>query len=276
MTTSSAPHTRAPSDNDVWMEAIARSAIYALLSHTVAYPTAERIDALKTDLRPFLTGIEVDGAEIDVALADLLRQLDTPIADVQHAHTMQFSHIVSPDCPTNETAYSVRDVFQQAQTMADIAGFFHAHGVQVGGRERERPDHIGAELEFISFMARKEAQALRAGEREHIDECQRTQATFLRDHLGCWGSSLGRRIDRLALSPFYAATGTLLNLWLQHDMATLGVTPQRDLDEPLPQPPPEDEDAPCGVAGGMEGGACGPLSEQSIPSDQLIDIDEIK
>ncbi len=266
MTTTSAPRTSPSSNSDAWMEAIARSAIYALLSHSVAYPTAERIDALRTDLRPFLVDIEVDGGEIDAALAGLLRQLDTPIADLRHAHTMQFSHIVSPDCPTNETAYSVRDIVQQAQTMADIAGFFHAHGVRIGGRERERPDHIGAELEFISFMARKEAQALRDDQPEHIEECRRTQSTFLRDHLGCWGPSLGRRINRLAATPFYAATGTLLNLWLQHDMAALGVTPQHELDEPLPQPPPEDDEAPCGV----DGAACGPLAEQ------LIDIDEIK
>jgi len=249
-----------------WMETVARSAIYALLSHAISYPTADRIHALRTDVRPLLTEVATDDNELGDALRNVLESLDTPLADLQHAFDMQFSHITSPDCPAHETAFSIRDVFQQAQVMADIAGFFGAHGVEVGASEKERPDHIGAELEFMSLLARKEAHAVRAGLTEQLNETRRTQVIFLRDHLGCWGPSFGRRVAKLAESPLYRSVGELLTRWLEADMAALAVEPAFDLDEPAPMAPQESDDEPCGLGGA----ACG------ATEDQLIDIETIK
>jgi TorA maturation chaperone TorD len=249
-----------------WMDAIARGAIYALLSHAISYPMAGRIEALRTEVRPLLSGVVLDDDGLALALGDVLDSLDTPLGELQHAFDMQFSHITSPDCPAHETAFSIRDVFQQAQVMADIAGFFGAHGVQVGASERERPDHIGAELEFMSLLARKEAHAVRAGLAEPRDECRRTEAMFLRDHLGCWGPSFGRRVEQLAATPLYRSVGGLLTRWLEADMAALEVQPAFELDEPVGMPPQESDEEPCGL-GGV---ACGAVE------DQLIAIETIK
>lgn len=249
-----------------WLQALQRSAIYGLLSHTTAYPTAQRLAALRAQLAPFLGQAESGDRAVDAAVAGLLAKLETSLGELQRAFNRQFSHIVSPDCPTHETAYSPGDVFQQAHVMADVAGFYRAHGLRVGGEERERPDHIGAELEFMGFMARKQAHALESLAGDQVEECQRTQAAFLRDHLGCWGPSLGQRIHRMAASPFYQAVGTLLARWLPEDMCALGVQPQRVLDEPLPAPPPDTDDAPCGVTG----------ADAACASGQLIEIDQIR
>ena len=249
-----------------WMETIARSAIYALLSHAISYPTADRIDALRTEVRPLLTEVAMDDDELGRSLHAVLDSLDAPLAELQHAFDMQFSHITSPDCPAHETAFSIRDVFAQAQVMADIAGFFGAHGVEVGASEKERPDHIGAELEFMSLLARKEAHALHEGLIEQLDEIQRTQTMFLRDHLGCWGPSFGRRVAKLADSPLYKSAGELLTRWLEADMTALAVEPAFDLDEPAPMPLQESDDDPCDLGGAP----CG------ATEDQLIDIESIK
>jgi DMSO reductase family type II enzyme chaperone len=259
---------QAPTIQDEVQEAIGRGAIYMLIAHALAYPSDQRLAALCDGLAPSLSEIETGDLALDESIAALLSQLATPTQDLRAAHVQQFTLITSPDCPAHETAYSERDAFRQAQQMADIAGFYRAWGFDIGGAERERPDQICVELEFMALLARKEAQALERGLNDALTECRRSQALFLSEHLGCWGASLGRRIAGQAAAPFYEAAGHLLATWLDTDLQRLAVEPSRLLDEPLPQPPPEtDED--CGPEGSIAGGANG-------DEPTFIDVNEIR
>lgn len=241
------------------VDAMGRSAMYALLSLALAYPSEERFSALRDEVGPLLLGADTGDEGLNEALADLLSELPRPLESLQQPFIDLFTHTASPDCPTYETAFSERDVFRQAQEMADLAGFYRAWGVDVGGPEPERPDHIGPQLEFMSLLARKELGALERGDSEALAECRRSQKIFLRDHLGCWGAALGARIEGLSTDPFYRAVGTLLAAWLPLELEALAVTPARHLDEPLPLPPPELDDG-CGAGEGCiadEGNAGG-------------------
>ncbi|MEZ4492263.1 MAG: molecular chaperone TorD family protein [Dehalococcoidia bacterium] len=149
--------------------------------------------------------------------------------------------------PHLRSAFSARDIFQQAQTMADVAGFYSAFGLKVGGREREQADHIaGVELEFMSFMALKLAYAIEYMGPEQVEIALDTQRTFLRDHLGRWGGSLGQRTASTAQGqPLYRAVGELLESWIGE-----GVQAPRHGPHRLPGrsggPLPEQDDAVCG------------------------------
>ena len=240
------------------LAAPARSALYALLARTLAYPTADRLAQVRAQVAPLLREIEFGPASLRHGVAQLLARLDTATPqEWERAYIDLFTLTVSPDSPTWETAYSASDVIQQSQRMADIAGFYRAHGLQLGGAARERPDHIATELEFLSFMARKEAVAIEALGPEQVDEWRRTQVHFLADHLGCWGPALGRRIQRLAQGSVYAPVGALLTAWLEAEMAALDARPAEHLDQPAPLPEPGDDacgptdgcDLPCGPAG---------------------------
>jgi TorA maturation chaperone TorD len=156
-----------------------------------------------------------------------------------------FTHIEPEDCPPYESAYGFVDVFRQTDVMADVAGFYRAHGLVVGGTERERPDNVVTELEFMSFMARKEAVALDQLGADEVDECRRTQASFLRDHLGCWGPDFGRRVSLLTDHPLLRASGALLARWIEADLAAFGVEPAERRHEPAPRPLPDD--GTCGM-----------------------------
>ena len=68
---------------------------------------------------------------------------------------------------------------------------------------KDAPDHISAELEFIYFLALKEAEA-----RENSDlkqaECLRSkQASFLQTHLGQWIEAFTQNIEKNAQTNFY-------------------------------------------------------------------------
>lgn len=232
-------------DNDLVATCIARSALYGFLARAFAFPTRERLVEQRDTAGPLLSMVTTGDEQVDRMVREAVAALSGPGDELRRAHTAAFPPIESRDHPPHESAYASGDIFVQTDVMADIAAFYRAHGLRVGGRERERPDHICTQLEFMGFMAHKEAHALeRLGPKE-IAECRRTQAHFLRDHLGCWGPAFGHRLTLFAPDGPYRPTGQLLRAWLELDIVALGVTPERVLDEPHPPPPPDD--GSCGL-----------------------------
>jgi len=226
-------------------EALVRSAAYELCVRCLAWPTDEQLSVLRERVLPALEGAPFGSGALADAVGEVVAECsDVDLAELRAAHQLLFTPIENRDCPSYETAFDDRDIFRQTNTMADVAGFYIAHGLAVGGEERQRPDHIATELEFMAFMAAKEAYALDRLGHEELDECVRTQAQFLTDHLGCWAPSFGLRASALAAHPLLGAAARLVTALVQADLDYFGVQPSRVLDEPTP--PPEPDDGSCG------------------------------
>lgn len=226
--------------------ALARSSVYAFLGQGLAYPTSERRSLVLERMAPVLRTLGPDEPAVARTLTACLDHLPhTDPGALVRAHQRLFTIIESRDCPTYETAYRGRDVFRQAHLMADVTGCYLAHGLRVGGHERERPDHITVELEFMSFLTAQQAYALERLTDTEVGSALHTQRLFLSQHLGTWGPGFGRRVQITAEHPFYGALGTLLAVWLEIEMQDLGIEPVEEADRPLPPPPPED--GMCGV-----------------------------
>ena len=176
------------------------AALARVLSLGFAYPdgdTLEEIRALAGGLlaRP---GLAEGLAE---PLAELLAGLEGD--GLQEDFGALFDGAVR--CAPYEGSYEV-DPFRHARQMADVAGFYRAFGAQASG---ERPDHAGAELEFLAFLAAKRMTALAAGDEEGAEACRRAEDMFLLDHLGRWLPALCRGVAEETSSPFYAALARL-------------------------------------------------------------------
>ena len=81
------------------------------------------------------------------------------------------------------TEYTAKGQFQKTQQLADISGFYRAFGVQI---EKERPDALSAELEFMYFLIFKSIYAAErniedGGEKKAL--CDDAQAKFFETHL---------------------------------------------------------------------------------------------
>lgn len=239
--------TSARTVRDDLIEATGRVAVYSLLAVGLAYPDAARLDLLATRLLPAVAALELP-APLGGAIGDLAGAIPVD-ADVARAHHVAlFPPIASQDAPGHETGYRGDGIFQQAPIMADIAGFYRAHGLRAGGSEKERPDHIVVELDFMSVVARKEALALDRGAFEDASVCRETAASFLQAHLGCWAPAFGRRVAALAASGWLRGLGELLAMWVESDMLILDVEPLEVVEGPLPQEPPDDGTCgPCPV-----------------------------
>lgn len=223
---------------------IARGAVYGFLARALAFPTDDHLATLHGTAASILSLVATGDDTVDELLRDAAQALSGAGETLRRAHTATFPPIESRDHPPHESAYASGDIFVQTDVMADVAAFYRAHGLQTGGRFRERPDHICTELDFMAFMARKEAHALAELGPDEIEECRQTQAHFLRDHLACWGPAFGQRLGTLAPDP-YRVIGRLLRAWLELDIDAWNVTPERVLDEP--QPVPEPDDGSCGI-----------------------------
>lgn len=229
-----------------WSGAVARAVVYDLLARILADPDPVSLEELRSGILPLAKALEA-GRALEPLLRAVLAELgESRATDLRRRHTRLFPPIESREHPTYETAYRGEEIWRQAHLMADGAGFYRAHGLAVGGRGRERPDHVAVQLEFLAFMARKEADALRHLGIEEVEECRRTQASFLGSHLGCWGPGFGRRLEATTDDPLYRAAGALLAAWLEEEMERLGVEPEEGVEHPLPPPPPDD--AGCGMA----------------------------
>lgn len=95
--------------------------------------------------------------------------------------------------------------------LADIAGFYSAFGFTV---HHDRPDHIVAELEFMSLLLVAEADARTAGRREQAEIAADAGRVFLRDHLGTWVTAWASRVGEIeelaAWFPVAAAAAELI------------------------------------------------------------------
>lgn len=119
------------------------------------------------------------------------------------AYGRLFGPNLTPDCPPYETEFRQTHIFQQAQALADIAGFYKAFGLDVSENANERLDHLSVELEFMGYLCLKEGHALASGQEEGAEVCRDAQKKFLADHLGAWaGAFAGRLADRASGTPY--------------------------------------------------------------------------
>lgn len=195
-----------------------RAGIYATLARLFQRPAPDLIDGLRhgelAELREALRRLDTDAETLSAIerLQISLRQIDQE--DLARSYESTFEASGGLRCSPNETAHTA-DTPQHAMVknfeLADIAGFYRAFGVEVEPGT-ERPDHIGAQLEFMHLLAVKEIVAEQAGgSDEQAQICRDAQRAFLRDHLGRWSGRLAARLDTTADGPFYPAAGKLLD-----------------------------------------------------------------
>lgn len=202
-----------------------RSTVYAILSTLLAADEAG-VDAVRGQLLPSVDrggGGPAALREVAERLAAALGRHDT--SELLRSHRSLFPPVESRDLPAYESAYCGSDIFRQAQQMADIAGFYRAHGLAVGGSRRERPDHVAVELEFMALLAAKEADATLHLGLEHVEMCRHAQTLFLGEHLGRWAPIFAGRLAARADRGPYKEVAEALEMWIAAELQAYDTVP---------------------------------------------------
>ena len=204
----------------------ARSAGYRLLSQATMHPGEDVIAALREeDLPQAQAAAEILDETFSEPLAAFAKELQNATPDdLQREHGHIFTHLLSLDCPPCETVYTAQEIFEETAQLSDIAGFFRAFGMDLA--ERERPDHITVELEFMHLLTSKEALAHLHHGSEKARLCRVVQRKFVQDHLGRWGRQFAQQLAGRAPEGLFAATAALLDAFLADELAYLRVQPE--------------------------------------------------
>ena len=150
-----------------------------------------------------------------------------------------------------ETEYCRQTLtFYRAQQLADIAGFYCAFGLEPSGEVPERQDHLSVELEFMAHLIHKQLFAAASSDpvlQEKASLCAEAQKEFFQTHLAWWVPAFAVLLRREASGPLYSALALALSSFLPAERVLLGIPPSRTLAEPLPEPPPAEEESCCGA-----------------------------
>ena len=127
-------------------------------------------------------------------------------------------------CPY-ETEYGQEGLFQQPAQLANLTGLYGLFGLKVRQVERERPDHISCELEFLEFLFKKQAYALEQGDESMEKETRKATRLFLKEHLGRFGRAFGAQMKKHDREGFLGKAGDFTFEFLTVECRRLGLEP---------------------------------------------------
>lgn len=176
--------------------------------------------------------------------APVLAELPATPSELNVVYESIFGLLTTGSCTPYETEYiPSKFTFQRSNGLADVAGFYHAFGLEPSSREPERHDHIVVELEFMASLIALERLAEESSAHASTDRalvCRGGQARFLREHLAWWVPAFARLLTRSAAGTFYAQVGDFLAAWIAAERSYLGISAEHKLPEPTTIERPEE------------------------------------
>ena len=207
---------KTPASESAAESSAVRSGIYAVLAQGFSQPNKKVVEFLRQCRSEIASG-EPAPSE----LRALLEAVDaTTLEELSRTYIKLFDPVSGP-FPYEAELNKPHDDFSKAHVLADVNGFYRAFGVEPSC---ERPDHIAAELDFMYYLALKEAHALRAGQADNASLCRDAQQKFFGEHLSTWTDTLLETMRARGggkLPPFYAHLTGLLQVFMERERKEL-------------------------------------------------------
>ena len=205
--------------------ASARSALYRLLGHSFNFPTLDFYKLVESG-EFFATVREVLNALPHLEPAQSLEdKLSGVTADFEEfcAEYVRLFDVGSgrgkPPCPLYGGEYPIRPRLEVMEELVRFYGFFD---LALSQQDRELPDHLSVELEFLHYLAFRESDALERG--ADASSYQRAQADFIERHPGQWLPMMRGKLETLTPLPFFAGLVGLTTDVLRADLDYLRST----------------------------------------------------
>jgi len=190
---------------------------FALASMLAAYPDRE-LEATTEGLRgaladhpaaaPVLAWLDAEGGY------DALRARYVDLFDRGKGRTSLY-----------ETEYGRMRGMSKGNDLADIAGFYHAFGLDLDtDAAHEMLDHVAVELEFYAMLLAKQRFLTEQGNDEGREIVEDARRKFLAEHLGSFVHAIADRTD-VRDDPAYGPIFTWCSTLVRGQCEALGVTP---------------------------------------------------
>lgn len=191
-----------------------RARDFALASMATAYPDDEFAETLRA------LGGALDAHE---ALGPLVARLADVGLDDLRGHWIELFDHGKGSVSLYETEYGRMRGMSKGNDLADLAGFYHAFGLDLDATEvHEQHDHVSVELEFYATLLAKERYLRDQSNDEGAEIVADARQKFLKDHLGGFVSALAGRVQEDAT---YAALFGWAASLVRHECELAGVVP---------------------------------------------------
>jgi DMSO reductase family type II enzyme chaperone len=188
--------------------AAARSSIYGLFQDALTYPDDEVREGLATGELVELMRKGLALAEVDFTPAqEWWRTLQEVggTEDLAVEYTRLFDAGASgPPCPLYGGLYGG----DRMKKMEEAVRFYNHFGLTTSEEQRELPDHLATQLEFMHYLTYREAEAVHAG--SDAGPYRRAQRDFVARDLGGWIPKLCERLEEHQANDFFLSLFKLL------------------------------------------------------------------
>ncbi len=180
-----------------------------------------------TPMGPVLAAMLEDLAGLDSAAAEPVDRLKTHAAgaDSPASLTPEFTRLFigpfSPPCPPYGSVYMENNRTLMGDSTMDALRRYRNLGVDLDQQFRQAPDHICAELEFMSLLVYKELAGLRSEDPGQVEQMLALQQSFLTDHLNQWIPPFTDRVTAHAESRFYTDLARATRIFVEEDLLYL-------------------------------------------------------
>lgn len=209
-------------------ELLARSGIYRLLALGFNYPTRDLVTTLRDEAGKADKETKVYGdwvTRLSKAFEEGVEK--DSISGLASDYVRLFGASLHTPCPPYESNYGSNPTFSLTRDLADVAGFYRAFGLKMSDTNKEMPDHVSAELEFMHILTIKEAYAAMKGWRDKRTISRDAQKKFLQDHLGRWAQAICTTLQKSAGVEFYRELAAITGLHIEREAGLLGIKPDR-------------------------------------------------
>ena len=120
-----------------------------------------------------------------------------------------------------ESVYTSPRRLMMQEARDEVLAIYRSEGLDKAVSWKESEDHIAAECSFMSILATRSAEALRAGDEGAAARLLRVQRSFLEDHLHAWAGMMTADMRAFARTDFYRGLASYADGVLEADLELL-------------------------------------------------------
>lgn len=195
------------------------SRLYLFLGRCFSYPEEGFCEAMKDERLNDEIRALVEELPFEVKFRGIPAP-SLPQDELESEYISSFDLGFSPSlpCPLYESDYRSGEL-SRVEILEELLRFHEHFDIQLSDREKDYPDHLVAELEFMAFLAKKEADAIGGGKAP--DPYRLAQRDFLERHLNRWVYQLHERVQKRLKEPFYQGASPFMVEFLSHHQSYL-------------------------------------------------------
>jgi DMSO reductase family type II enzyme chaperone len=200
---------------------IARAVGYRFLAHCFTYPDRELVGLLDgTDLNEYVSAWRTIGFDASREMAEIMdwRSSMSPqeaLQALQEEHTRLFVNAF-PRVPAPPYSSVYLDQKAHPEVWGDstvrAVRFYEAAGLYPAADFNDIPDHIAAELEFVSYLISAQQNIAGNNASQNLADIEKT---FLADHLFLWAPVFFSRVMDCNETTFYKAISTMAHRFIE-------------------------------------------------------------